>query len=792
MAFTNSDGSIILSTKVDTSGIKKGYDEALKFAEMNTNKQRSLAQSLSMVYRQQGMAQSEAQKQAWKDLKNGTVAAKDYEKALEDVEKKSKDFGKQSQKSGKQAKSAFDSVGNSLKALATQLALVFSAGKIISFSKEAASFATQTEASVQRLVDIYGSASKSVGDFIDANASALGMSRASAASFASVYGNLFSVWADQATNADLTNRYLQMTAVVASKTGRSVADVQERIRSGLLGNTEAIEDLGVFVNVKTIEMTDAFQRMANGKSWEQLDAYTQQQIRSMAILEQATAKYGNEVADTSATSRAQFQAAYEDFKNTWGQIINQVLIPVLQIATEVLRVITKGLQAIAQIGGATISEAQASAIGEATENQNDLTKAVEETTKAQERSLAGFDKVNKLSESSSESASSSGAGATAGGGLGVGNAPQQTSYASGISKEMAEIMSLIGLGLAAVGLILLLFGQIAWGIGFIIAGAAAFTVAQAAIEEGTMGEKIKKFFEDNQGVIMAISALFIVLGIVLLIAGQITPLSIGMIVAGAAGLVASVALNPTGFKQKMLQFFKENQKIFVGVGLALVVLGIILLFSHVGVGLGLGLLLAGGASLAAAIAPNWGFIKEKVKEVWEGIVSFWKQHIAPVFTLAWWKKLGVTIINGLLAGIEGGINLIISGFEDMINFIVDGLNSLSFDIPDWLGGGTFGIDLPRADFPRVSLPRLAKGAVIPPNKEFLAILGDQKHGTNIEAPLETIKQAVAEVVGGNGGKQPAIVNVYISSKRGLRLISQEVIADINETIATTGRVPINI
>lgn len=46
----------------------------------------------------------------------------------------------------------------------------------------------------------------------------------------------------------------------------------------------------------------------------------------------------------------------------------------------------------------------------------------------------------------------------------------------------------------------------------------------------------------------------------------------------------------------------------------------------------------------------------------------------------------------------------------------------------------------------IGIPMLATGAVIPPNAPFLAVLGDQKHGTNIEAPLETIKQAVAEVI----------------------------------------------
>jgi len=45
------------------------------------------------------------------------------------------------------------------------------------------------------------------------------------------------------------------------------------------------------------------------------------------------------------------------------------------------------------------------------------------------------------------------------------------------------------------------------------------------------------------------------------------------------------------------------------------------------------------------------------------------------------------------------------------------------------------------------IPELAEGAVLEPNKPFMAIVGDQKHGTNVEAPLDTIKQAVAEVIG---------------------------------------------
>lgn len=300
-------------------------------------------------------------------------------------------------------KSGVSSLTSAFGKLASVIGLAFSVGAIVKFGKESADLATKTEASIQRLIDIYGSASQAVGDFIDANAQALGMSRSAAAAYSSVYGNLFSVWADQQTNATLTTKYLNMTAVVASKTGRTIADVQERVRSGLLGNTEAIEDLGIFVNVKTIEMTDAFQRMANGKSWEQLGAYEQQQIRTLAILEQATQKYGNEVSQNTALVRSKYKAAYEDFKNTWGTVVNYILMPILQVLTKVFQYATMALQAIFKISGKTINvdtsvlNDQKESIESAVESQKDLTEAIKETEKEQKKSLAGFDDLLILS-----------------------------------------------------------------------------------------------------------------------------------------------------------------------------------------------------------------------------------------------------------------------------------------------------------------------------------------------------------------------------------------------------------
>ena len=96
--------------------------------------------------------------------------------------------------------------------------------------------------------------------------------------------------------------------------------------------------------------------------------------------------------------------------------------------------------------------------------------------------------------------------------------------------------------------------------------------------------------------------------------------------------------------------------------------------------------------------------------------------------------------------------------------MIKALNSISFDVPDWVplvGGKHFGVNLSpltAPQIPKLSIPRLATGAVIPPNREFLAVLGDQSQGTNIEAPLETIKQAFREALAESGsGKQMNVV-----------------------------------
>ncbi len=124
--------------------------------------------------------------------------------------------------------------------------------------------------------------------------------------------------------------------------------------------------------------------------------------------------------------------------------------------------------------------------------------------------------------------------------------------------------------------------------------------------------------------------------------------------------------------------------------------------------------------LLGAFTGNW-------KKAWSGLKTFLKNSINGI--------LG--IINGMLSGIAGGINAVIKL-----------INSLKFTMPSWipiLGGKSFSLNLPTVKAPQI--PYLAKGAVLPANKPFLAMVGDQKRGTNIEAPLATIQEAVAGVLG---------------------------------------------
>lgn len=210
------------------------------------------------------------------------------------------------------------------------------------FAKASYDMAAQVQASTQVVNRLFGESAEEIQDFSKTAADSLGISEEAALKYSAVYGNLLSGFVkDSDVLTQTTQEMLQQSAVIAAATGRTIEDVNERIRSGLLGNTEAIEDLGINVNVALIETTNAFKRYAGDKSWEKLDFNMQQQIRLAAILEQSYQKYGDSLNDNVISRTNKATAVFANFQKQVGD----AFIPYVE---EILPKITETMQAFSE------------------------------------------------------------------------------------------------------------------------------------------------------------------------------------------------------------------------------------------------------------------------------------------------------------------------------------------------------------------------------------------------------------------------------------------------------------
>lgn len=156
---------------------------------------------------------------------------------------------------------------------------------------------------------------------------------------------------------------------------------------------------------------------------------------------------------------------------------------------------------------------------------------------------------------------------------------------------------------------------------------------------------------------------------------------------------------------------------------------------------------------------NW--FKDKFSAAWEAVKNVFSKG----------GKVFDGIKDGILNGLKAVVNALISGINKVISIPFEGINGALQGIKgvNILGVEPFGW-LPSIDIPQI--PYLATGAVIPANKQFLAMLGDQKHGTNIEAPLDTIKQALKEVMDDRGGDSGDIV-VQVDGREIFRAVRKQ-------------------
>lgn len=503
---------------------------------------------------------------------------------------------------------------------------------------------------------------------------------------------------------------------------------------------------------------------------------------------------------------------------TLAQPILQVVIPVF---VKLVNILTQVVTAIAKFFG-MLSGKSWSAQKSAAQGLNEEQKALEGVGSAAEdasKSMASFDEINQLTDNSA-----SAAGGGAGGAASTEIAPDFSNLDMAEDKlhDILGLVGAIAAGLLAWKIASLFTNDLSkiWGVALAVAG--AFALVYFWLDAWNNGIDLQNFLGMLAGLAALAVGLAIAFGPIAagiaLVVGGLAMLVVGIkdvidngftlentltIIAGllAAGIGIGILtgnwipLLIAGFVAALValvSFTGHGEELIEG--LKNIIDGFGKFFKGVFTG-DLKLAAEGAKQIWEGLKQTWNAIINSIKDAWDMFIT-WLQSKSPmlaaifqtygnfisslfnsikqwlsgiiefisgVFTGDWtkaWegvKDIFKGIWNGIITAVEYAINFIING----INLLISALNTIHFEVPDWvplIGGRSFGISIPLVS--NVALPRLASGAVIPPNREFLAVLGDQKSGTNIETPLATMVQAFKQAMnetGGMGGRQITVV-----------------------------------
>lgn len=500
---------------------------------------------------------------------------------------------------------------------------------------------------------------------------------------------------------------------------------------------------------------------------------------------------------------------------TLAQPILQVVIPVF---VKLVNILTQVVTAIAKFFG-MLSGKSWSSQKSAAQGLNEEQKALEGVGSAAEdasKSMASFDEINQLTDNSA-----SAAGGGAGGAASTEIAPDFSNLDMAEDKlhDILGLVGAIAAGLLAWKIASLFTNDLSkiWGIALAVAG--AFALVYFWLDAWNNGIDLQNFLGMLAGLATLAVGLAIAFGPIAagiaLVVGGLAMLVVGIkdviengfnlvntltIIAGllAAGIGISILTGSwiplliAGFLAALValvSFTGHGEELIQG--LKKIIDGFGKFFKGVFTG-DMKLAVEGIKQIWEGMKQTWNAIVSSIKDAWNMFIT-WLQSKSPllasifqtygkyvsdvyknikdilkgvidfivgVFTGDWTKAWeGVTEIfkgiwNNIVAIIEAAINFIIDG----INLLISALNTIHFEIPDWvpiIGGKSFGISIPLVS--QVELPRLAEGAVIPPNREFMAVLGDQKSGTNIETPLETMVQAFKQAMNESGGRSQTII-----------------------------------
>lgn len=446
---------------------------------------------------------------------------------------------------------------------------------------------------------------------------------------------------------------------------------------------------------------------------------------------------------------------------TLAQPLVSVVVPAFMFLVKVLTaVITQISRLVALISGKSVKATANSA--KALNKETNALKGTGSAAKKAASQLAAFDEINQISTETADDA----------GGGGLNDIKPDFSYMDEISnklKKIADAVMLIAAGLALWKLgssLPGMLGKILTKLGGILIAVGGLIILWESLSDAwNNGVNWKNLLGSLAGTAALAGGLALTFGKV--------GAGIGLVIAGAAMII-------TAFKDICDNGANLQNTLMLIAGIVATGLGFFFLTGSV-----IPLAIAGIASILVAMMKLTGNLEEFAKNLKENILGGIIQFIKGVFTgdlkmaLEGVKKVAKGGVNGVLIIVESFINNIIRG----LNWLITKINSISLKVPDWVPGvGGKGWSPHIGQMDSITLPRLATGAVIPPNKEFLAVLGDQKSGTNIETPLATMVEAFKQAMAESGGGTTTVV-VQLDGKE----IARSTVKNINNMTRAAGR-----
>lgn len=627
---------------------------------------------------------------------------------------------------------------------------------MIGFANQAIELSSDMQ-EVQNVVDTaFGSMAYKAEEFANNAIEGFGMSRLAAKQTASTYMAMGkSMGLSMEAASDMAIETAKLTGDVASFYNISQDLAAVKLKGIWTGETEALKDLGVVMTEANLQQF----ALNNGIT---------KSIASMTQAEKVALRY-EYVMTTLADAQGDFARTSDSWANQtrvlserWKELLSIVgggLIRVLTPVVGVINTIMQTLINLANVFAKTMGQlfgwnkevkVSAGASVQAAEGQEELAGATKAAGEAASGALASFDQLDVLQKDT-------------GAGAGGGSAAQQVEIVDGppiednsgvidkVSKKIQQLQPYVDRL------------RDAW-------------------------DRLKGAFEDfwNSPGVQAIVGLF----------GAIfeelsTRLTAALLVALAGALdIVSGALNVlSGFLTMVVGLITGDFEM-AAEGFDLAVEGMGLILQGLGQWIEAVLILLLGVDAVEAMkkwlteALNW-FTNTKlyttgVQKIFQGLLNFIKGIFTVNWKLAWEgvKNIFKGVWNTIVSIVESAINLIISA----INWCINQINRIRIDVPDWVteltGMTSFGFNIPNLS--KVAIPRLATGAVIPPNSEFIAMLGDQRSGNNLEAPESLIRQIVRE----ESGNGDIIINARGTMGQLIRLLKLEIDREDNRKGAT--------